>query len=93
MIALDKETGTEVWRGGDEQISYASPALMDFQGVPQIVSVNEASVTGHDLRTGDVLWRHSFPGRSNMNASGSQPVYIDAERMVISKGYGGNGQL
>lgn len=89
LIALDYRTGQEKWRGGDEQISYASPSIMTVQGVEQIVIVNEASVTGHEPATGAVLWSYDWFGQSNGKASVSQAVYIDPSLVLLSKGYGG----
>jgi outer membrane protein assembly factor BamB len=48
LIALDRSSGRERWRGGSAQISYASPSMMTIRGVEQIVVVNESTVTGHN---------------------------------------------
>ncbi len=59
LIAFDRTSGEVRWTGGDDQISYASPVLLTIDGVEQVVSVNETTVTGHDPATGDQC------GRSN----------------------------
>lgn len=89
LIALDQATGDERWRGGDAQISYASPSIMEIQGVEQIVIVNESSVTGHDPADGKVMWSYDWPGQSNGGASVSQAVSIDPSMVLLSKAYGG----
>ena len=88
LVAYDKLTGDEIWRGGTTQISYSSPILTQLAGRRQILIVNENNVTGHDPATGDVLWLHDFEGHSNYNASCSQPVPLDGNRVLLSKGYG-----
>lgn len=88
LIAFDKKTGKEAWRGGPDQISYASPALATLGGVRQVVSVNESTVSGHDLATGRTLWQHPWPGHSNGDASNSQPVPLGGDRIFVSKSYG-----
>lgn len=88
LVAYDAESGQEQWRGGTEQISYASPILAKLDGVRQIVIVNEASVTGHDVSTGKTLWKHAWPGSSSGNASSSIPHVVDKNRLLLSKGYG-----
>jgi len=89
LIALDRSTGEERWRGGEAQISYASPTVMSIQGVEQIVIVNESSVTGHDPANGSVMWSYDWPGQSNAAANVSQAVSIDPFLVLLSKGYGG----
>ncbi len=87
LIAFDRTSGEEVWRAGQEQISYASPAKLRIRGEDQIVIVNEANVTGHVPATGEVLWQFSWPGQSNGGASVSQPLSIDDNRVFLSKSY------
>jgi outer membrane protein assembly factor BamB len=87
LIALDRATGAEQWRSGDDQISYASPTLMSLGGQEQIVSVNQATVSGHRVDSGELLWRFDWPGQSNGAANVSQPLRIDEYRLLLSKGY------
>lgn len=87
LICFDLETGKILWTGGDQQISYSSPSLLTLRGVPQIVSVNEGSATGHDPKNGNVLWSTPWPSRSNGEACSSQPVALDDHRLLLGKGY------
>jgi outer membrane protein assembly factor BamB len=93
LVAYDRQTGREAWRGGETQISYSSPSLFTLGGVPTIVNVNESNVTGHDPKTGAVLWQEAWPGSSNTAANNSQAVRIDDTRLFLSKGYGGGCKL
>lgn len=88
LICFDSKTGEEQWRVGTEQVSYASPTLMTLQGVPQIVVVNNSSVSAHRLQDGAELWRTEWSGASNGAANVSQPVGIDDQRVLLSKAYG-----
>jgi outer membrane protein assembly factor BamB len=87
LICFDAATGEEKWRAGNEQVSYASPTLMILKGLPQIVSMNNSSVTSHRVEDGTILWKADWPGASNGAANVSQPVAIDDERVLLSKGY------
>jgi outer membrane protein assembly factor BamB len=87
LICFDAATGEEKWRAGNEQVSYASPTLMILKGLPQIVSVNNSSVTSHRVEDGAILWKADWPGASNGAANVSQPVAIDDERVLLCKGY------
>jgi outer membrane protein assembly factor BamB len=50
--------------------------------------VNEDSVSGHDVATGSRLWEHAWPGSSTGDANCSQPVVINPDIVMLSKGYG-----
>jgi outer membrane protein assembly factor BamB len=89
LIAYNKQTGEKVWTGGTRQISYSSPSLANYGGVRQIVIVNEDNITGHDPKTGDVLWETKWEGSSKATASCSQTVPFGDDRFFVSKGYSG----
>jgi outer membrane protein assembly factor BamB len=93
LVAYDRLTGEEIWRGGERQISYATPAVATLAGVRQVVIVNEDTVSGHDLETGATLWSHPWEGKSNMNATASQAVVLEGDRVFLSKGYGGGAMM
>ena len=87
LVAFGLDSGEEIWRGGDRQVSYASPSLRTLGGMRQIVIVNESSITGHDPDSGSVLWEQDWWGSSTGPASTSQTVQIDDRRLFVSKGY------
>ncbi len=89
LIAFDKDTGEEVYRAGKGlQISYSSPTLATLGGVSQILYTSEDKISGFDAETGELLWQHDAPGFSSSEANCSQPVAIDAKRVLVTKGYG-----
>ena len=88
LLAFDRSTGEEVWRGGDQQINCASPTVATIAGQRQILSVDTDRVAGYAVDTGDVLWSHPWPGKVMANASASQPRPVGGNRVFVSKGYG-----
>ncbi len=93
LVAFERETGNMAWQGGDDQISYSSPILATLGGTEQIVCVNEKTVGGYDTESGELLWSFPWPGLSNQNASVSQPIVVDNDHVLVSKGYGGGAAL
>jgi outer membrane protein assembly factor BamB len=93
LIALDAETGEVLWTAGEDQISYASPMLMELVGKRQIVSVNEKTVSGHDVASGRTLWTHDWSGRSNASANCAAAIPAGEDRILLGKGYGGGSML
>ena len=88
LIAYDRLTGEEIWRGGNRQVSYSSPALANIGGKQQILIVTEDALCGHDPQTGQLLWEFEWPGDSTQDANTSQPVALPNDQVFISKGYG-----
>jgi outer membrane protein assembly factor BamB len=93
LAAYDKRRGTLLWKGGDRQISYSSPAVAILAGAEQILSVNEDTVSGHDVNTGRPLWEQPWKGHTNADPNVSQPVPILPNLVFISKGYGQGAML
>ena len=87
LIAYDWKTGDVKWESGNTYISYASPNVATILGDRQILSVNESTVSGHDIRNGRVLWEHEWNGSSAAAATASQPVPISDDQILISKHY------
>jgi outer membrane protein assembly factor BamB len=88
LAAYDRDTGKRVWRGGHERASYASPALVELEGVRQVLLYQNAGVSGHDPKTGNVLW--TFPWENYEHIHSSQPIVISPKpaQVFVSTGYG-----
>ncbi|MGB7328258.1 MAG: PQQ-binding-like beta-propeller repeat protein, partial [Rubripirellula sp.] len=93
LIAFDAVDGTVKWTAGEAQISYGSPMLMTIADERQIVSVNEATVTGHAIGDGKVRWEFSWPGQSNAGANCASAVSAGLDQFLVGKGYGGGSAL
>ncbi|NLX54031.1 MAG: PQQ-binding-like beta-propeller repeat protein [Planctomycetaceae bacterium] len=93
LCAYDKRTGAVRWTGGQWQVSYASPSLARLCGVLQVLSVNQAAVSGHRLEDGEVLWSYPWPGKSTADATVPQAVVVSDNRLLLSKGYGVRARL
>ena len=63
LTAFDVETGEVKWRAGGMGF-FASPILVEVEGVPQIVTVLLDSVIGVSPLDGAVLWSHPWNGGS-----------------------------
>lgn len=87
LIAYDAETGEQVWTGGDQPVSYASPNFFQLGDETQVIIVNESTVSGHNVKTGEQLWITDWSGDSSGAASCSQAVDIGDGKILVSKGY------
>ena len=93
LIALSIKDGSVQWMAGEDQISYASPMLVNLAGQKQIVSVNEKTITGHLVDSGKELWSFPWIGQSNGGANCASAILAGPEQFLIGKGYGGGSAL
>jgi outer membrane protein assembly factor BamB len=61
LVALDVESGKEVWSQGSDGPSYSSPLVAEMQGVRQIIEWNHEALVGVDSKSGRLLWQYPFP--------------------------------
>jgi outer membrane protein assembly factor BamB len=92
LLAYKQSTGELAWTAGDDGSSYSTPVLMTLAGVPQIVVVNQGSVTGHDPATGTVLWRFDWPATMQSPKS-AQPIQASDDSFLVTSSYGVKGHL
>ncbi|HVS13437.1 MAG TPA: PQQ-binding-like beta-propeller repeat protein [Thermoanaerobaculia bacterium] len=85
LVAYRRLDGALAWTGGDDRSGYASPVILTLDGAAQIVSFNAASVTGHALEDGRVLW--SFPWTHEW-PNVAPPLQLGPTSLLVSTGYG-----
>lgn len=57
IVALDKETGKELWRQPrDEATSWATPLIVQHDGKAQVVTDASGKIRSYDLATGKLVW-------------------------------------
>lgn len=89
LAAYHRDTGEIVWMGGTAVPAYSSPHLATFAGVRQVLMFNRDSFTGHDLETGEELWRQEWQGGEHV----TQPLLVGGDRVLTSAGYGMGSRL
>jgi outer membrane protein assembly factor BamB len=60
LTAFDAATGTVAWQWNEDGPSYASPILVELEGVRQIVAVTQKHCIGVSPTTGEVFWKIPF---------------------------------
>ncbi|HUT35478.1 MAG TPA: PQQ-binding-like beta-propeller repeat protein [Planctomycetota bacterium] len=92
MVALDKKTGKTVWvcKGAGDKPGYASPIVVDYQGLRQYVTMTSHAAIGVHAKTGELLWR--FGHKTSYDANIPTPIFSDG-CVFIDSGYGSGGEL
>src|SRR5204863_30171 len=62
LVALDRESGKEIWRALDDPAGYCSPVSVETGKWRQLVFFTPKAVVGLDPDKGKELWRVPFPG-------------------------------
>ncbi|MBI1918286.1 MAG: PQQ-binding-like beta-propeller repeat protein [Planctomycetes bacterium] len=57
VIALQKDTGKEVWKALDESVTFSSPIVISSGGKRQLIVWTQESVTSLGPATGKTYWR------------------------------------
>jgi len=76
IVALDRNTGREVWRALDEPVTWSSPIVIDAGGVRQLIVWTQQSVSSLNPVNGKLYWREATStGGSPGTAGVSTPVF------------------
>ena len=86
-LALDKNTGSVVWKAHDEMITHATPVVATIQGERQVIFFMQKGLISVAAKDGKLLWR--FPFRYNVSTAASPVVCGDI--VYCSAGYGVGG--
>jgi outer membrane protein assembly factor BamB len=60
LTAFEAHTGTIKWTVKNE-FTYASPIIVDLNGIRQVIAMTQQSILGISLTDGAVLWKHPWP--------------------------------
>ena len=81
ILALDKQTGKEVWKALDDPVSNSSPIVIVAGGKRQLIVWSNSSLTSLNPTNGHVYWRE--PMTTSGNDSAATPVF-QGKRLLVS---------
>jgi len=87
VIALDKNTGKEIWRNLEDIAAYSAPIIIEKNGKKVVVVWTEDSLAGLNPETGEIYWR--FPGKTGSGMSIATPVLYN-DHIFVSAFYSGS---
>lgn len=82
IVAHDARSGAERWMWRGDGPAYASPVVVELDGVKQVVSFTERYLVGLALESGELLWQRDFPARSGMNIP--TPVLLGQAQTILA---------
>ena len=87
VIALDKNTGKEIWRNLEDIAAYSAPIIIEKNGKKVVVVWTEDSLAGLNPETGEIYWR--FPWKTGSGMSIATPVLYN-DHIFVSAFYSGS---
>ena len=95
MTALDAATGRELWRTARPDVhpefgDSRTLAVLDIGGRPTVVVWGMDELTGHDLGTGEVVWRYRHGANGRMGSmvasivTNGDAIYLPLENGMIA---------
>lgn len=87
VIALDKNTGKEIWRNLEDIAAYSAPVIIEKNGKKVVVVWTEDSLAGLNPETGEIYWR--FPWKTGSGMSIATPVLYN-DHIFVSAFYSGS---
>ncbi|MFT7679906.1 MAG: outer membrane protein assembly factor BamB [Planctomycetota bacterium] len=88
LVAFDRLSGGLRWEGPARQVSHASPNYAVLAGTPQILVLNEDTISAHVPYTGVLLWEHPWKAKTAADPNNSSPLPVGEDMVLITKGYG-----
>ena len=82
IVALNRKTGKIAWqcKGLGDKPGYASPILVEYKGLRQIVTLMSESVVGLRASDGKLLWR--YPHKVYFDENITTPIFHDGFLIV-----------
>ncbi len=82
VLALDLNTGKEIWKWAGDGPSYSSPSVMIIGGKKHVIVQTEKNLISLDLADGKLLWKIPTPVQQRFYNSVSP--YIDGQTIYIT---------
>jgi len=89
-IAYDTNTGSEIWRCGDDPASYSSPVAVNLCGLHQILSFNGAGLRSYSEQ-GKSLWLQPWVTQGDSRVNVAQPMLLSSDQIDESTGSDSSG--
>lgn len=82
LLALELNTGKEIWKWTGDGPAYASPSIMMFAGKKHLIVQTEKNLIGFNLADGKLLWQVATPVQQRYYNCVSP--YIDGQTVYLT---------
>jgi outer membrane protein assembly factor BamB len=79
IVALNKNTGKEVWRATKDAASYSSPVVATIHGDRRALFLTREGIVALDPANGKVLFTKRWRSRNNASVNAATPIVVGNE--------------
>lgn len=83
-VALDKNTGKDIWVSEVEKFAYATPMIYNMNGITYTAIFSAKTMYGVEVETGKIVWE--YPWKTSWDVNGADPIFFD-NKLFLSSGY------
>jgi len=83
-VALNKNTGKDVWKSETGAFSYATPMIYTMSGKKYAAIFSAKDLFGVEVESGKIAWKYHW--ETSWDINGSDPIFYD-NKMFLSSGY------
>ncbi len=87
VVAFAVENGKEIWKVGDDEASYSSPTVAEFDGKKVVVAFTRRGLLGIALDSGKQLFELKWRSRIDASVNASVPLILDGH-IFLTSSYG-----
>jgi outer membrane protein assembly factor BamB len=80
VVAIDKNSGKEIWRALDDTFTYSSPIIITAAGKKQLIVWTQQGITSLNPKTGETWWRETINTPGDMAVA--TPVFSNPWLLV-----------
>lgn len=92
VVAFDPKTGKELWKAGDDEVSYSSPVMAKIDDAEAAVFFTRDGLLVLSPRDGAIKYQHPWRPRNPNSVNAAAPV-VSGNRVFLSTSYGQGGVL
>lgn len=86
VVAFDPATGKEIWKAGDDGVSYSSPVLGKLDGEELAIFFTRQGLLAIVPKTGEVRYQYPWRPRINASVNAATPI-VSGNRVYLSTSY------